>query len=95
MIEVHDFPQRQLELTAEFGKFVFEHPEIDERLPDGADVYFEIEGEAAFNNYGRPRAARPRRDEGVRIVRVRVKGLAPPQGSRLIDPVIEEAPAVA
>ena len=49
MIDPHESAQRQLELTAEFGKFVFDHPEIDERLPDGAYVYFEIEGEAEFN----------------------------------------------
>lgn len=88
MIDVHEFAQRQLELTAEFGKFVFEHPEVDDRLPDGAYVYFEIGGEGAFNQYSQTLAERRRRDERVPIVRVRVKGLAPPQGSRLIDPVI-------
>ena len=93
MIDVHEFAQRQLELTAEFGKFVFEHPEVDDRVPDGAYVYFEIEGEAAFNTYSQTLAERRRRDEGVPIVRLRLKGLAPPQGSRLIDPVIEEAVA--
>ena len=95
MIDPHEFAQRQLELTAEFGKFVFDHPEIDERLPDGAYVYFEIEGEVEFNRYCLSLAEHRQRDEGVPIVRVHVKGLAPPQGSRLIDPVIEQAPAVA
>ena len=45
MIDPHEFAQGQLELTAEFGKFVFEHPEVDDHLPDGA-VCFQIEGEA-------------------------------------------------
>ena len=31
--------------------------------------------------------------EGVPVVLVRVKGLAPPQGSRLLDPVIESVPS--
>ena len=95
MIDPHEFAQRQLELTAEFGKFVFEHPKVDDRLPDGAYVYFQIDGEAKFNRYCQTLAERRQRDEGVPIVRVRVKGLAPPQGSRLIDRVIEPAPAVA
>lgn len=95
MIDAHEFAQRQLELTSEFGKFVFEHPEVDDRLPDGACVYFEIEGEEEFNRFSQEVAERRNRTDGVPIVRVRVKGLAPPQGSRLIDPVIEPAPAVA
>jgi len=89
MIDPHDFARRQMELTAEFGKYVFDHPEMDERLADGAYVYFHIEGEAEFNQYSRELAERRQREEGIAIVLVRIKGLAPPQGSRLIDPVIE------
>lgn len=95
MIERHEFTQKQFELTAEFGKFVFEHPDVDERLPDGAFVYFQIEGENEFNQYSRQLAERQQREEGVPAVLVRVKGLPPPQGSRLIDPVIEQPPAIA
>ena len=94
MIDPYEFAQRQLELTSEFGKLVFEHPEVDDRLPDGAYVYFQIEGEAEFNRYCQTLAERRQHDEGVPIVCVRVKGLASPQGSRLIDPVIEPIPAV-
>jgi hypothetical protein len=35
MIDRHDFANTQLELTAEFGKYVFDHPEVDEQLPEG------------------------------------------------------------
>ena len=93
MIDVCDFSKKQLELTAEFGKFVFDHPEIDERLPDGAFVYFQIDGEIEFNEYSRELAKRQHKTEGVPVVLVRVQGLTPPQGSRLIDPVIDTAPA--
>jgi hypothetical protein len=89
MIDPHEFSKKQFELTAEFGKYVFEHPELDEQLPEGAFVYFEIDGEPEFNQYSRTLAARQRQEEGVPVVVVRVRGLAPPQGSRLIDPVIE------
>jgi hypothetical protein len=95
MIDAYEFAQKQLELTAEFGKFVFEHPEMDDQIPNGACVYFEIEGEKEFNRYSQAAAQRRGREEGVPVVRVRVKGLAPPQGSRLIDPIIEPAPAIA
>ena len=53
MIDPHEFAKKQLELTAEFGKYVFDHPEVDEQLPDGAYVYFEVAGEPEFNEYSR------------------------------------------
>jgi hypothetical protein len=73
MIDAREFAQKQFELAAEFGTFVFEHPEVDERLPDGAFVYFQIEGEPEFNQYSRELAERQRRQEGVPVVLVRVK----------------------
>jgi hypothetical protein len=95
MIDPREFAKKQWELAAEFGKCVFAHPEVDERLPDGAFVYFGIDGEPEFSQYSRELAAKQRRDEGVPVVLVQLKGLAPPQQSRLIDPVIHPAPAVA
>lgn len=95
MIDPREFAQRQFELAAEFGKYIFDHPEIDGCLPDGAFVYFEVTDETEFNRYSRELAERQQRTEGVPVVLVRIRGLAPPQGSRLIAPVIEPAPAVA
>jgi hypothetical protein len=51
-------------------------------------------GEEEFNRYSRELAQRQQCEEGLPIVCVRIRGLAPPQGSRLIDLVIE-APAMA
>lgn len=95
MMNPHDFAPRQRELTAEFAQYVVDHPEVDEMLPEQSYIYFEVAGEDEFNRYGRELAQRQLREEGLPIVCVRIKGLAPPQGSRLIDPVIEAAPAVA
>jgi hypothetical protein len=94
VIDPHDFTKMQFDLTAEFGKYVFDHPEVDDILPDGAYVYFEVEGELEFNQYSRELAEQQRRREQVPVVIVRLKGLAPPHGSRLIDPVIEPIFAV-
>jgi hypothetical protein len=94
MIDRAEFTQKQFELKAEFGKYVFAHPEVDDILPDGAFVYFQIEGEPEFSKYSRELAEKQRREEGVPVVLVRVKGLAPPQVSRLIDPVIEPVAAL-
>jgi hypothetical protein len=91
MIDPHDFARKQLEVTAEFGKYVFDHPDMDERLPNGAHIYFHVANEPEFNQYSQELADR-QRQEGVPVVVVRIKGLAPPEGSRLIDPVIEALP---
>jgi hypothetical protein len=91
----HDFALKQQELTAEFAQYVVDHPEVDEVLPERSYLYFEVAGEEEFNRYSRELAEQQLREEGLPVVCVRVKGLAPPQGSRLIDPVIEPSPAVA
>jgi hypothetical protein len=88
MINSKAFTQKQFELTAEFGKYVFEHPEMDDVLPDGAHVFFEVEGEEAFNRQSRRLAQKQQQKDQGPVVIVHVKGLAPRQGSRLLDPVI-------
>lgn len=95
MIDPHEFARRQLELTGEFGKYVIDHPEVDDVLTPESHIYFEVEGEDEFNRYTRELAEKQLREEGRPIVCIRIKGLAPRQGSRLIDPVIEPAEAVA
>jgi hypothetical protein len=95
MIDPHAFAQKQLELTGEFGRYVCDHPEVDDLLPPESYIYFEVEGEDEFNRYSRELAEKQLREEGLPIVCVRIKGLMPPQGSRLINPVIDPAPALA
>jgi hypothetical protein len=95
MMDPKLFADKQLELATEFAQYVADHPEVDDLLPEKSHLCFEIEGEAEFNRSSRDWAERQRREEGVPVVLVRIKGLAPPQGSRLIDPVIEPASAVA
>jgi hypothetical protein len=93
MMDPKRFADKQLELAAEFAQYVADHPEIDELLPEKSHVCFEIEGDLEFNQYSRELAERRHPEEGAALVRVRIKGLAAPQGSRLIDPVIEALPA--
>ncbi len=93
MIDLEHFARRQMELTAEFAKYVMEHPEVDQMLPEDSYVYFQFEGEPGFNEHSRKLAERREHEEGMTTVCVRVKGLAPPQGSRLIDPQIVSTPS--
>jgi hypothetical protein len=43
-IEPHDFAKKQLELTAEFGKYVFDHPEVDQLTPISAPWFCQLQG---------------------------------------------------
>lgn len=92
MIDPETFAQRQMELTAEFARYVIDNPDVDASLPEDSYVYFHVDGEPEFNEYSRQLAERREREEGVTAVCVRLKGLAPPQGSRLIDPQIVPSP---
>lgn len=95
MIDPHEFARKQLELTAEFGKYVMDHPEVDDILPAESHIYFEVMGEDEFNTYSGRLAEKQLREQGLPLVCVKIKGLAPAQGSRLIEPVIQPVSAVA
>jgi hypothetical protein len=92
MIDQARFADRQLELAGEFAQYVADHPEIDKILPEKSHIYFEVERDQEFNKKS---LAHQRQLEGVPIILVRIKGLAPPPASRLIDPVIEPVSAIA
>lgn len=95
MIDPADFAQRQMELTSEFAVYILEHPDVDSQLPEDAYVYFHVDDQPEFNAYSQQLAQRREREEGILAVCVKLKGLAPPQGSRLIDPQIIASPNVA
>jgi len=95
MNDIRRFADQQLELAAEFAQYIAEHPEVDGALPEKSHICFQIEGDTDFNRASQDLADQHRRDSDVPIILVRIKGLEPPHGSRLIDPVIEPASAVA
>ena len=88
MIDPEEFARLQMELTVEFAKYVMAHAEVDTSLPEDSYVFFQVDGQTEFNTYSQKLAERREREDGRVAVCVRLKGLAPPQGSRLIDPVI-------
>ena len=85
-----EFWRLQRTLAFEFSKYVLAHPNIDAKIPEGAQVVFQLAGEARFNAVSR-RSAAAQHDKGQPVVFVRVKGLRPPMDSRLISPELELA----
>jgi len=68
-------------LGVEFDRYILEHPEVLEQIPDGAEVYFfpEEDPDLLEENLKIAEAQKP---EGRRIVLVRIGKLSPPR-SRL------------
>lgn len=64
------------ELIKEFNRYVRDHPEFAEKIPDDATVIMQLEGDEAFNAWARE-LAEVRQAEGERVVFVRIRKLAP------------------
>jgi hypothetical protein len=82
------FEERQAVLVTEFDRYVMEHSEFAAKIPQGAQIVIEIEGEERFNAWART-LAKKQHEQGQPVVWVKAKGLMPAH-SRLDSPVIEK-----
>jgi hypothetical protein len=90
---VKDFNRLHMDLLGEFNRYVLDNPGFAARIPYGATVILQLEGNDAYNRWSRNIAERNRakdKDENGPILYVRTKGLRPPR-SRLIRPVIAKS----
>ena len=81
------FWEIQRTLGWEFSRYILARHEIAEKIPDGAEIVFQIKGNAEFNRWSKSMAHdqhEPRRP----VILIKVDGLAPPPpvSSRLINP---------
>ena len=77
-------------LNTEFNKYLVEHPEISDKIPDNALVVILPEDDPALRRKNLELARRHRQKNQV-VVYVRVKKLAPPPKSRLVQPRLKVA----
>jgi len=70
------FEQRNAELVTEFDRYVREHPEFAERIPDNALVAMLVEGDEEFNQWSQAGAKR-QAEKGQPIVYVKIKKIQP------------------
>jgi len=82
------FEKKQALLATEFDRYVMEHPDFAARIPSGAQILIELEGDESFNAWARSLAEK-QREKGRPLIRVKVRRLMPIH-SRLEDPVIED-----
>lgn len=70
------FEVRNAELVSEFDRYVREHPEFVDTIPDNALVALLVEGDEKFNEWSR-RGAAQQAEEDQPIVYVKIKRLEP------------------
>ena len=67
---------RNAELVSEFDRYVREHPEFADLIPNHALVALLLEGDEEFNEWSR-QGARRQAEEGQPIIYVKIKQLEP------------------
>lgn len=73
-------------LVTEFDRYVVDHPEFAEKIPQNAQIVLQVEGEDEYNGWGRDMAAKQREPDQP-VVYIRIKGLKPAK-SRLLKPEV-------
>lgn len=70
------FEQKNTELAKEFNRYVREHPDIADQIPNDAVLIFQHEGDEAFNVWAR-QLAKAHEGQGGPVIFVRIKKLQP------------------
>jgi hypothetical protein len=68
---------RQLELIFEFERYLLEHPQLAEQIPDEAVLCFQVKGDEAFNAWSRQVAQERAEKERKPMVCVAIQRLRP------------------
>ena len=81
--------ERHTTLIQEFNEYVFEHPELLQKIPDGAVVVLQVADDPEYNAWSRA-LAEANREPGRPLVYVHIETLAP-RRSRLVNPQLRLA----
>lgn len=90
MVNDKYFWELQRTLSAEFSKYALSHPQIDDQIPDNAQIVFQIKDNAEFNKWSRE-AGFAQKEPNQPVIIVEIDELAPPLESRLVNPHLEVA----
>lgn len=80
--------EKNLTLSTEFSRYLFEHPELEEQIPNNAQVVILPEDDPELCEFNK-NIAKEQREEGQPVVYVKVSSVAPKIYSRLVNPRIE------
>ena len=81
---------KNIVLNTEFNKYMVEHPEVADKIPNSALVVVLPDDDPALCRKNLS-LARRHREKDQAVVHVRIKKLAPPPKSRLVQPRVKLA----
>lgn len=84
--------RKNTELIQEFNRYIREHPDFTDSIPDNAIVIMQLEGDDDFNKWS-SKLARVHMGEGQSVVYIRVKKIKPVR-SRIEELEIERQVAI-
>ena len=83
--------RKNTDLIKEFNRYIREHPEFADRIPDNAVVIMQLEGDEEFNKWSL-NLAKAHTEKGQPVIRVRIKKIKPIR-SRIEEIEVEQQAA--
>ncbi len=83
-----EFIEKNMSLSIEFSRYIFEHPELDEKIPKGAQVVLLPENDTDLSAYNLL-IAEKQREKGQPVVYVKIEELLAPRLSRVSKAELE------
>ena len=77
-----DVTKRNLELSFEFSRYLLNNSELEDKIPEGALIVFEVDDDPELTAFNRELAQR-NKEANQPVVTVHISGLAP---TRLLNP---------
>ena len=74
--------ERNIELSTEFSRYLFEHPELEEKLPQGVEVILLPEYDDELKEYNL-KLGRDIEAEGEKVIYIKIKNIRPKIISRI------------
>lgn len=82
--------EKNLEINHEFSKYIINHPDLEEKIPTDALIVFIVENDTELSQKNLE-MSRANREPNQPLIFVKIKGIRPPEESRLIEPHLEFA----
>ncbi len=80
--------EKNINLNIEFSKYIFEHPELEDKIPKGAQVTLLPEYDKELSYYNLMEAEK-QREKDQPVVHVRIEKLLAPRLSRVFKSELE------
>jgi hypothetical protein len=82
MTKEKEMIERNIELSAEFSRYVFEHPEIEDKIPSDAEIILLPEFDKELKEYNL-KIGKSIESNGEKAIYIEIKNILPRKLSRL------------